>query len=113
MMASGSRLVKTPTVGGEPARLVLDTIRSFPLSLDGSGRVVVHEITSGEAAAAFERAYAAIELEFLVEITRCAHPEEHRTLDERDYRFLVLSDLAWKAKKALGETGRLEAMWRT
>ena len=49
-----------PLVGGEPARLILDTIRSFPVSVHGI-RVIVRGTAIGTAPAALERAYEVVE----------------------------------------------------
>lgn len=99
-----------PTVAGEPARLIIDTIRSFPLTAH-SGRMHVHNTSTGEAAAALARAYERTELEVITDAASCAEHEEHGTLDVHDYRHIVLSTLAWKAKVALGEVDRVEALW--
>jgi hypothetical protein len=68
-------------VGGEPAELILQTVRSFPLSLDYAGRIVVHETAIGAAAERFRRAYERVELELLEREERCPDKASHRTLD--------------------------------
>jgi hypothetical protein len=100
-----------PRVGGEPARLIADTIRGFPVSLTLGGLPQLHNIATGEARAAVQRAYDRIERELMEESARCSHPGEHRTLDVHEYEWLVYTDLMWKAKVALGETHRVEALW--
>lgn len=100
-----------PLVGGEPARLILDTIRSFPLSVGYDGNYVVHNTAVGVAREALDRAYGVIELEVLTEAHNCADSAAHKTLDVDEYRHLVLSALAWRAKQALGDMDRAEALW--
>jgi hypothetical protein len=104
-----------PRAGGELAELVLDTIRSFPLSLDGVGDIVVHDTATGEDADAFARAYERTELKEL-EITAALDRDDHRChplLDPESYRLVILESLAWEAKEALGQTRFLEGMWRS
>ena len=45
------------------------------------------------------------------EMANCNCPGEHRTLDVHEYEWLIYSDLMGKVKIALGETGRVEALW--
>jgi hypothetical protein len=98
-------------VGGESARAVLHILRSFPLSVDGSGRIVVHNTATGEEAALFRRAYEAVELEVIVKEEHCEEHPAHATLDATDFEWLILNELAWKAKKAVGEAFDIEAPW--
>jgi len=58
-----------------------------------------------------QRASEQIEIEVMDEMANCNCPGEHRTLDMHEYGWLIYSDLMGKAKFALGETGRVEAMW--
>ena len=44
-------------------------------------------------------------------LANCRCPGEHRTLDAHEYEWLIYSDLMGKVKIALGETGRVEALW--
>lgn len=99
-----------PQVAGESARLIIDTIRSLPLTAH-SGRIYVHNTATGEAAAALARACERIELAVITDAANCVEHEEHATLDEHDYRHMVMSALAWKAKVAVGECDRIEALW--
>lgn len=99
-----------PLVGGESARLLLDTIRAFPLGVVG-GRVKVHEIGSPEALAAVARAYEFVEFEVIVHAEHCSARHEHKTLDELEFRHLVLSEIVWQAKAVLGENNVLDAIW--
>jgi hypothetical protein len=110
---SDSRRMPTtdPLVGGEPARLIADAIRSFPISLSRSGAPQLHNIATGQTRAMIQRAYERIEIEVMGELAHCACPGEHRTLDVHEYEWLIYSDLMEKAKAALGETGRVEALW--
>jgi hypothetical protein len=99
-----------PVVGGESARLLLDTIRGFPLSVVG-GRVKVHEIGSSQALAAIARSYEIVELEVIIDAEHCTEKHEHKTLDEQEFRHLVLSEIVWQAKVALGEARALDPIW--
>ena len=100
-----------PMVGGEPARLLADAIRSFPVSLSSSGAPRLHNIATGQARAMIQHAYERIEIEVMHDIANCSCPGEHRTLDVDEYEWLIYSDLMGKVKIALGETGRVEALW--
>jgi hypothetical protein len=97
-------------VGGEPARLLLDTIRGFSLSVSG-GRVRVHQAASPAALAAVARAYEIVELEVIIDATHCSEAHEHKTLDEQEFRHIVLSEIVWQAKVRLGETQVLDPIW--
>lgn len=99
-----------PLVGGESARLLLDTIRAFPLSVVG-GRVKVHEVGDPEALAAVARAYEIVELQVIVDAEHCAASHEHKTLDEQEFRHMVLSEIVWQAKSVLGERHVLDPIW--
>ena len=101
----------SPLVGGEPALLLANAIRSFPISLSTTGAPRLHNIATGQTLAMIQRAYERIEIEVLDEMTDCSRPGEHRTLDVHEYEWLIYSDLMWKAKVALGETDRVEALW--
>ncbi|MES2094466.1 MAG: hypothetical protein V4531_11735 [Actinomycetota bacterium] len=100
-----------PLVGGEPARLLADAIRSFPVSLSPGGAPRLHNIATGQTRAMIQRAYERIEIEVMEDRANCSCPGEHRTLDVHEYEWLIYSDLMWKVKVALGETGRVEALW--
>ncbi|CAN5475969.1 hypothetical protein BH10ACT4_BH10ACT4_13410 [soil metagenome] len=100
-----------PLVGGESARLIADAIRSFPISLTRSGSPQLHNIATGQTRAMIQRAYERIEIEVMDELAHCGCPGEHRTLDVHEYEWLIYSELMEKAKAALGETGRVEALW--
>lgn len=97
-------------VGGESARLILDTIRGFPLSVSG-GRVNIHQIASPTRMAALGRAYELVEFEVMVDVARCSAGHEHRTLDEDEFRHMVLSEMVRQAKEVLGETPVLDPIW--
>ena len=99
-----------PLVGGEPARLLLDTIRGFPLSVSG-GRVKIHQIASPTRMASLARAYEIVEIEVMVDRARCSAEHEHRTLDEDEFRHLVLSEIVCQAKDVLGESRVLDPIW--
>jgi hypothetical protein len=99
-----------PLIGGESARLLLDTIRGFPLSVSG-GRVNIHQIASPAAQRTLQRAYEAIEIEVMIDLAHCGARHEHRTLDEDEFRHLVLSEVVRQAKEALGEAHLLDPIW--
>lgn len=100
-----------PLVGGEPARLLAAAIRSFPISLSNTGAPRLHNIATGPTRAMIQRAFERIEIEVMDDMAHCGSPGEHRTLDVRQYEWLIYSDLMWKVKVALGETSRVEALW--
>ena len=100
-----------PLVGGEPARLLADAIRSFRVTLSSSGAPRLHNIATGQTRAMIQRAHERIEIEVMDEMSNCSCPGEHRTLDVHEYEWLIYSDLMGKVKIALGETGRVEALW--
>ena len=100
-----------PLVGGEPARLLADAIRSFPVSLSSVGAPRLHNIATGQTRAMIQRAYERVEIEVMEDMARCGRPGEHRTLDVHEYEWLVYTDLMWKVKVALGETNRVEVLW--
>ena len=100
-----------PLVGGEPARLLDDAIRSFPVSLSSSGAPQLHNVATGQTPAMIQRVYERVEIEVMDEMVDCSCPGEHRTLDVHEYEWLIYSDLMGKVKIALGETGRVEALW--
>lgn len=100
-----------PLVCGEPARLLAEAIRSFPVSLSSAGAPRLHNIATGQTRAMIQRAYERIEIEVMGEMANCSCPGEHRTLDVHEYEWLIYSDLMGKVKIALGETGRVEALW--
>ena len=100
-----------PLVGGESARLLADAIRSFPVSLSSSGAPRLHNIATGLTRAMVQRAYERIEIEVMDDMANCSCPGEHRALDVHEYEWLIYSDLMGKVKIALGETGRVEALW--
>ncbi len=47
----------------------------------------------------------------MTEAAHCSHPGEHRTLDEQEFIFLALSSLMERAKAAIGESDRPDALW--
>lgn len=96
--------------GGEPARLILDTIRSFPLSVRG-GRAVTHDIATGVARAALDRAYEVMEMEVIFDAAHCSEDHVHKTVDEHEFRHMVLRELVRRAKKALGESDVVDPIW--
>ena len=100
-----------PQVGGESARIIADTIRSFPVSLTRGGLPRLHNIATSKTRVMIRRAYERIEIEVMDDMANCSCPGEHRTLDVHEYEWLVYTDLMWKAKIALGETSRVEALW--
>ena len=99
-----------PLVGGEPARLFADAIRSFPVSLSTSGAPQLHNVATGQTRAMLPARLRAMEIEVTHELVNCSCAGEHRTLDLHEYEWLIYSDLMGKAKIALGETGRVEAL---
>lgn len=99
-----------PLVGGEPARLILDTIRGFPLSVSG-GRVDIHQIGTPSRMAALERAYENVEMEVIIDAAHCSARHEHRTLDADEFRHLVLSEMVRQAKLLLGQAESLDPVW--
>ena len=100
-----------PMVGGEPARLLADAICSFPVSLSSSGAPRLHNIATGQTRAMIQHAYERIEIEVMHDRANCSCPGEHRALDVREYEWLIYSDLMGKAKIALEEAGRVDALW--
>jgi hypothetical protein len=98
-------------VGGEPADLILSTVRSFPLSLDYSGQIVLHNTARGEAAASLRRAYERVELEVLVLQERCAHKAAHGTMSPAEYHWMIMTDLMIEARVAAGDFERVDALW--
>jgi uncharacterized cupin superfamily protein len=99
-----------PLVGGEPARLILDTIRSFPLSIRFDGRVEVENTATGEAAEAFARAYEVMELDVMTRQFQCTIHEAHRTVDEHEFRMMVLGAMVIRARVQLDDW-RVDGMW--
>ena len=99
-----------PLVGGEPARLILNTIRAFPLTVR-SGEVIMLDTSVGEARAAFDRAYEIVELLVMADLAHCSEGHVHRTLDEHEFRHMVVSEMVYLAKKALGESGVPDPVW--
>lgn len=99
-----------PLVGGESARLILDTIRSFPLTVRG-GRAFTHDTATGAARAALDRAYEIVEMQVVVDAAHCTEDHVHKTVDELEFRHMVLRELVRRAKKALGESEVLDPMW--
>ncbi len=114
-MARNQRAKRTgptdPLVEGESARLIIDTLRSFPLTVGPTGRVVIHDTATGEARAALDRAYLRAEMTFMIDTANCSCPGEHRTLDPDEFRSLVIGTLADDARKALGEEEYLDPLW--
>ena len=100
-----------PLVGGEPARLLANAIRSFPVSLSSVGAPRLHNIATGQTHAMIQRAYERVEIEVMEDMARCGRPGEHRTLDVHEYEWLIYTNLMWRVKVALGETNRVEALW--
>lgn len=99
-----------PLVGGESARLILDTIRSFPLSIRFDGRIEVENTASGAAAVAFTRTYEAVELDVMTREFHCTEHEAHRSVDEHEFRMIVLKAMVLRARVGLDDW-RLDAMW--
>ena len=99
-----------PLVGGEPARLILDIIRSFPVSVHGI-RVIVRETAIGEARAALERAYEVVERDIITGLARCSKSHEHPTLSPQEFRRFVLREMFYEAKCALGQTHVIDSLW--
>ena len=100
-----------PLVGGESARVIADTIRALPIEVTTFGRVIVDTTSVIGPDAAFTRAYERIELAVMAEETHCSERGAHRTMDDIEFRQIVLADLMWRAKRALGETGRVDGLW--
>ena len=99
-----------PLVGGESARLILNTIRSFPVSVHGI-RVVVRETAIGTARAALERAYEVVEREVIADLALCSKAHEHPTLSPEEFRRLVLREMFHEAKYVLGESRVIDSLW--
>ena len=93
----------SPLIGGEPARLIYDTIEQFSMSIDPDGRIELHNTATGERAAAFARAYAVVEMEVLTGIENCPCPEDHEAMDPVEYRMMVIHAMADDARVLLGE----------
>lgn len=114
-MARNTRAKRTtpsePLVEGESARLIIDTLRSFPLSVGPTGQVVIHDTATGEARAALDRAYPRAEMTFMIDTANCSCPGEHRTLDQEEFRSIVIRSLAENARKVLGEEQHLDPLW--
>lgn len=99
-----------PLVGGEPARFILDIIRTFPVSVHGI-RIVVRETAIGTARAALERAYEVVEREVIAELDRCSQAHEHPTLSPEEFRRFVLREMFCEAKHLLGESHVIDSLW--
>ncbi len=99
-----------PLVGGESARLIVNTIRSFPVSVHGI-RVVVRETAIGTARATLERAYEVVEREVIADLALCAKAHEHPTLSPQEFRRYVLREMVYEAKLALGESHVIDSLW--
>ena len=99
-----------PLVGGEPARLILDTIRSSPASVHGI-RVIVRETAIGQAQAALERAYEVVERDIITGLERCSKSHEHPVLSPQEFRRFVLREMFYEAKCALGQTHVIDSLW--
>ena len=101
-----------PLVGGESARLLLDTIRGFPLSVS-SGRTTYEQTGSPAGLAALRRAYEIVELQVIVDAANCREPHVHATVDEAEFRHIVLREIVRQAKRALGESHVLDPIWQS
>lgn len=99
-----------PLVGGEPARLLLDTIRGFPLTVS-NGRVKYQQIGSPAGLAALGRACEIVELKVIIDLAHCTEHVSHRTLDEEEFRHIVLIEIVRQSKRALGESHILDPIW--
>lgn len=98
-------------VGGEPAQEILDLVRSFPLSLDFAGQIVVHNTATGEAAASLQRAYEQVEIAVLAKEERCPDKHQHLTLSEAQYRWMMLRELTVLARIAADDLDRVDPLW--
>ena len=100
-----------PLVGGEPARLILAALRSFPVVVGPDGRMAFEDTSRGGTREMIERALAVVELEALTRCHRLCPPGAHRTMDEAEYRLMMLLELGRRAKVALGEQDTVEVFW--
>jgi len=110
-MASHGFLTRRPLVGGEPADLIVQIIRSFPVTAGPLGDLIFENTATGERLAAFTRAYEQIELQVLAREAHCSHRFEHKTLDVEQYRSIMLRELMHEAKKALGTLEDFDPLW--
>lgn len=97
-------------VMGESARAISDLIRSFPISVSTTGRVIVDTSTADDAPA-FARAYERMELVVMTGEMHCTEHEAHATVDELEFKHIVLVELMARAKRALGASDRPDALW--
>lgn len=98
-------------VGGESARLILETLRSFPVAVGPDGRMKFEDTSQGDVRDMLDRALAVVELEALTRCHRQCPPGAHRTMDEAEYRLMMLLELGARAKAALGEGDVVEVFW--
>lgn len=101
---------RSARIHGESALDVMAVLRSFPLSVSVTGRIIVHETAVGLAKEVFDRAYARAELEYMRDEARCECRGEHRTLDADEFRDIVLLGLAHDTRTVLGLTER-DPVW--
>ncbi|WP_213813722.1 hypothetical protein [Glaciihabitans sp. dw_435] len=98
-------------LGGENARDILATLRSFPLSVSGAREILVHNTATGAAAAALQRAYEHVEMQLLADEDKCERRASHSTMDEYEYRDWVLRNVGLRARRCLGELDLIDAIW--
>jgi hypothetical protein len=104
-----TRTPSIPTVGGQSARLLLDTIRSFPLRVTAN-RVDVVDTASEPGRSAIDQAFPHVLHDIVRSPSTCADAKEHAQLDPDLWRWLVLVEMVRRCKAVLRDR-HFDAIW--
>ena len=103
--------MKPPTVGGEDAARLYSIVRSFPLSVDYGGGIKIENTATGEDLEVFTRAFEVVELLVMRDEANCSDREAHATLSPDDFHHIVLEELMFRVRRALGIDDIPDPIW--
>jgi hypothetical protein len=103
---------RTPTVGGQSARIIADIIRTFLVHVDPCGCRFLTAKPQGQSKVIFEKAYAMVELEVMSDPPRCQCADVNHPPTADEIEWLIVSEMMAQARHALGEEGTPDAFHR-
>jgi len=103
--------LNAPKVGGEDAARLYSIVRSFPLSVDYGGGIKIENTATGEDLDVFTRAFEAVELAVMVDEANCSDRASHATLSADDFHRIVLEELMYRVRCALGIGDVPDPIW--
>ena len=95
----------------EDARLLLETVSAFPISVNSLGEVELGNNATGIDLERFEAYYLEMEMIVMEEANDCSCRDEHKTLDADQFRLFVIATLMRRLRVVGGRGGKVDALW--